>query len=390
MFPKGSYNFPSQRVNGSQKQKAEWYANCIDYVIDMGLSMSNRGEDAQLLDILHGNIPNEFYKKTLNPYNSTKEKYTRFPATMRNLDIMSDIVRRYVSEYFKGVHEFIVGANSPDVVLAKETKLKQEIGVMAQQVFMEQFQQKFQQMVQEGQDPNQIDINQVMPDVDSFIADFEAKYVDDKSKQGQQILDYIRDCTEDVVLYLSAFFDYVTIGECYSYSDISDDKIVKEHIPVLEAFPIPNTSFFVEDHDMFARRKRLSYQQIIDMFDDYLDDRDRQYLEDYYMYHSSGENGSSTKLLYSQYFERYPDVCEKFTDSERQLFKNEEISIADGNNQLYEVWHVVWRGEAKRGILQHVNQAGFIEETIVDETYQFNKENGDINIEWVYEPQVYD
>ena len=61
----------------------------------------------------------------------------------------------------------------------------------------------------------------------------------------------------------------------------------------------------------------------------------------------------------------------------------------DMNNGLYDVWHVVWRGEAKRGILKtQVN--GFITETIVDEKYVLNPELGDISIEWVWEPQVYE
>ena len=114
--------FPQQRVPYSEKQKASWYANSIDYIIDIGLSCNDRSDTEQKLDILHGNIPDGFYKKTLNPYNSSNEKYTRFPATMRNLDIMSDIIRRYVSEYFKGIHEFIVSASNPDIVIKKSAK----------------------------------------------------------------------------------------------------------------------------------------------------------------------------------------------------------------------------------------------------------------------------
>ena len=67
-------------------------------------------------------LPPYFYKKTLNPYNSSNERYQRFPATMRNLDIMSDIIRRYVSEYFKGIHEFVVGANNPEIILKKNRR----------------------------------------------------------------------------------------------------------------------------------------------------------------------------------------------------------------------------------------------------------------------------
>ena len=53
-----------------------------------------------------------------------KKKYTRFPATLRNYDIMKGIIRRYVSEYIKNPHDFIVGANNPDVVMAKDAAVR--------------------------------------------------------------------------------------------------------------------------------------------------------------------------------------------------------------------------------------------------------------------------
>ena len=62
----------------------------------------------------------------------------------------------------------------------------------------------------------------------------------------------------------------------------------------------------------------------------------------------------------------------------------------DVNTTLYEVWHVVWRGEARRGILTRINEVGLEEQTVVEEGYVFNAAAGDINIEWKYEPQVYE
>ena len=392
MLPNYTLKFPQQKVSGTIKSKAEWYTNCIDYVIDTGLAMNDRTEDEIKLRILRGDIPNSFYKKTLNPYNATNEKYQRFPATMRNLDIMSDIIRRYVSEYFKGVHEFIVGANNPDIVINKNAKLKEKIGELAQQAFQQEFERQYQAMIQQaqqqGQDPNTIDPQQAMPDVEQFIADFNEKYIDDESKQGQDILDYIRAMTQDNIIYLSAFFNFVSLGECYSYCDVRGSKIVKENVPVLEAYPIPNGNYFVEDHDMFARKMMLSYQQIMDMFEDNLDDKDKAFIETYYSQQSA--HGGITRLTYNQYFETYPDVCEKFNKEERELFKRDPITVYDVNTNLYEVWHVVWRGEAKRGILTYVNELGLTTTRIVDEGYTLNKEAGDISIEWTYEPQVYE
>lgn len=392
MQPNYTLNFPQQKVSGTIKSKAEWYTNCIDYVIDTGLAMNDRTEDEIKLRILRGDIPNSFYKKTLNPYNATNEKYQRFPATMRNLDIMSDIIRRYVSEYFKGVHEFIVGANNPDIVINKNAKLKEKIGELAQQAFQQEFEKAYQQAIQQaqqqGQDLNTINPQDSMPDPEQFIKDFNEKYIDDESKQGQDMLDYIRSITQDNIIYLSAFFNFVSLGECFSYCDVRGSNIVKENVPVLEAYPIPNGNYFVEDHDMFARKMMLSYQQIMDMFEDNLDDKDKAFLETYYSRQSA--HGGITRLTYNQYFETYPDVCEKFNKEERELFKRDPINVYDVNTNLYEVWHVVWRGEAKRGILTYINELGLTTTRVVDEGYTLNKEAGDISIEWTYEPQVYE
>ena len=53
MIPISTYYFPVQRVSSAQKSKAEWYANCIDYIIDAGLSINDRTETEQKLNILH-------------------------------------------------------------------------------------------------------------------------------------------------------------------------------------------------------------------------------------------------------------------------------------------------------------------------------------------------
>ena len=76
---KFTFQFPRQKVDAATKAKAVWYANSIDYIISLGLSMNDRTDVETKLNILHGNIPDEFYRKTLNPYNATKEKYKRFP-----------------------------------------------------------------------------------------------------------------------------------------------------------------------------------------------------------------------------------------------------------------------------------------------------------------------
>ena len=61
----GRADFPPQRVSWEEKQKPYWYCNSIDYIISMGMSMNDRSETETQINILHGNIPQEFYTMLL-------------------------------------------------------------------------------------------------------------------------------------------------------------------------------------------------------------------------------------------------------------------------------------------------------------------------------------
>ena len=390
--PRSVCDFPQQKVSGEEKAKADWYANSIDYIISLGESMNDRSNVGVRLDILHGNLPDDLYRKTLNPYNTNKEKYKNFPATLRNYDIMSDIVRRYIGEYFKGNHDFVVGANNPDIVINRDAALKKKILEAAEKAFQQEFQKRYQQLVQEaqqqGKSPDSVDPQNAMPDQEEFINKFNEDYIDKESKQGQDILNYVRDLTNDLQIYLTNFFNYCALGECYSYADVRNHKIYKEAVPVIEAYPIPNNNMMIEDHDMFARKIMMSYNQIIDMFDDELDVTDKNYLEKYY---SNYTDKSPNKVLnFREFYKAYAGVCDKFNDEERNFFKQNNLAPYESNGNLFEVWHVVWKGFAKRGILTYINNIGMQDQRIVEEDYQLNPDAGDIDISWEWETQVYE
>lgn len=380
------FDFPQQRVPNSRKKEADWYAACCDWVIAQG---QNNRDSSQLeikYGILQGKIPDEFYKKILNPYNATNEKYKRFPATMRNYDLMKGIIRRYVSEYIKNPHDFIVGANNAEVVLARNAKLRQELAVIVQQKIAARIQQSYQDWVNGGNDPQQFN-PQTALDVEAFVQEFNENYIDDISAQGQQILNVIKDITEDTLFYARAYFDFVTFGETYTYTDIVGDKIVKRVVSPRDAFPVNTDNIFREDDDMFAERRKLTYQQIIDEFDEYLDDKQKEFLETYYAKHSAN---APMELAFNVYESYFPDVCKKYSKEDRELFKKEPNMMRDNNPDLYDVWHVVWRGEVRRCIVTYVNEVGLIDTKIEEDDYELSPSTGDISLDYIYEHQVYE
>lgn len=381
-----NYDFPLQRVPNSKKKEAEWYAACADWIIAQGQANKDTNELEVRYSILQGNIPDKFYKKILNPYNATQEKYKRFPATMRNYDLMKGIIRRYVSEYIKNPHDFVVGANNPEVVLARNAKLRQELNILVQQKIAARIQESYQQFVNEGNDPKQFNPQEAL-DVEAFIKEFNENYIDDISEQGQKLLNVIQDITEDTLLYSKAYFDFVTFGETYTYTDVVGNKLVKRVVSPRDAFPINTDNIFREDDDMFCERRKMSYQQIVDEFDEYLDDKQREFLNTYYAKQSVN---APTELSFSMYESYFPDVCKKYSDEDRSLFRKTPNMIRDSNTDLYDVWHVVWRGEARSALVTFVNQNGLMDTRIEEDDYVLNSENGDISIEYIYVPQVYE
>lgn len=380
------FDFPIQRVPNSRKKEADWYASCCDWIIAQGQANRDVSDIETKYNILNGKIPDEFYKKILNPYNANKDKYKRFPATMRNYDMMKGIIRRYVSEYLKNPHDFIVGANNPEVVIARNSKIRQELQVLVEQQIAAKIQESYQQWVQGGNDPQQFNPQEQI-NIEQFIKDFNENYIDDISAQGQSLLNVIKDVTEDTLLYSKAYFDFVTFGECYTYTDIKGSKLIKRVVSPRDAFPINTDNIFREDDDMFCERRKLTYQQIIDEFDEYFDDKQREFLNTYYAKQSAAVPTSLSFDVYESYF---PDICRKYSKEDRELFKNQPNMMRDTNTDLYDVWHVVWRGEERKALVTYVNEVGLMDTRIETDDYQLNQETGDIDIEYIYEPQVYE
>ena len=385
--PLSNYDFPRQKIPASEKDKV-WAAQCCDYVIAQGLACKDEDRMRDLYNIMEGNIPVEFYKKILNPYNATKEKFTKFPAVMRNYDLMKGIIRRYVGEYLKNPHIFIVGANNPDVMLARDQKLKAELTVLVQNAVAQRITEAYQQFVNEGNDPKEFNPQEVI-NIDQFIKDFNENYVDDISAQGQELLNVIRDITEDELLYEQVYFNFVAFGQTYDYTDINDTTLTKECIKPIDAYPVPTDAFFVEDDEMFACRRKMTYSQIMDNFDKYFDDKDREFLETYY---AKFGTPCAVDLTFGAYYNYYSDVCGKYNQTDRELFKYkpQDILSRESNDGLFDVWHAVWRSYSRMGIVTYVNEIGLITTRYENDGYKLNPQAGDIDIEWVYVPQVYE
>ena len=190
-------------------------------------------------------------------------------------------------------------------------------------------------------------------------------FIDDISAQGQDLINVIDDLTDAFTIYARAYFEFVAFGACYTYRDVVGNQLIKRVVSVRDAFPVPNDNMFAEDYDMFAERRMLTKQQIIDEFYEYLSEKEREALDTYYQY-SATTSSDKALLNWDKYMYYFGDICSKFNKDDLQHIKNTNIMARDANNGLFEVWHTVWRGEIKEGILTYSNGA-FVTTRIVDE-----------------------
>lgn len=377
---------PKQRVSGKEKEDPKYYANTLDYYIALGQSINDRNKTEEDIKLLSGIISQKDYERTLNPYNATNERFRRFPAILRNYDIIKGIIRRYVSEYIKNNHDYTVKANNPDIMMSRNLKLRQELMVIAENKISEIITNAYNEFLQTGEDPENFNIQEVI-DVEKFIEEFNEKYVDDASAQGQELLNVIKDLTNDSLLYTQMIFEYVTFGEVYNYCEILGDTINKRVVKTIDAYPIPNDNIFIKDHDAFVELSKLTYNQILDEFGEYLTEKDINFLESNY-----GNNSSITSsyVSFSDYFKSYSDICSKFNDNELDNNKNNSFTLSrDNTGLLFDVWRVAYKGQCKVGIVNYINEIGILDTKTVDEYYKLNPSIGDISVEWIWQSQVY-
>lgn len=382
----GPFNFPVQTISEAEKQKPEFYANCADWLIAQAQGIRDISLLEEKYQIIKGNFPDKYYKKILNPYNEKNEKYTRFPADMRNYDMMKGIIRRFVSEYSKNPHDFTVTAHNPEVVMARKAKVREEVNKLIEARIAQEINKTYNEYINQGGNPQQFNPSEQI-DIEAFAKQVEEEYIDEYSAQGQSLLDYIRDAVKDTLVYIEAYFNFVSFGETYTYSEIQGEKIIHRCVSPRDAFPIPNDNMFVEDYDAFCERRKLSYQQIIDEFGDKLEERDKNFLETYYAHYGAGNIPS---LTFKDYTTIYNDCAGKFSKSEIERFASQPNMMRDLNPGLYDVWHVVWRGSGRRAIVKYRDEIGMISTRVENDDYKFSPELGDIAIEYVFVPQVYE
>lgn len=378
----GDKLYVEHRNSRSAKQKKGWYSDLATYMLGQ-IDMSHVTAIEDRRNAIDGEISDTYYKKVLNPFNATDPKFTRFRAEMRNYDLMKDVIRRYMGEFAKQPFDFQVKANDADVITRFNAEYNKQLAELAVQYYINMLNQ---------QGANTGQASKEVPDFQAFFDKFKKNYVDKTAAQGQKLLTAIIDWTESKLKYYKAFYDYVVLGQTYTYRDVRNGQIYKEIIDPTNYYPISNGQGFVEDHNNGVRGFRVTVPELLENFGDVIDTDTYNKIKDLFDKYRSSDGSVKVPLSHFESRltgEQYATFTKNATGSKLiednvYRFTNKDAMV-DGH-------HFVFTTEVKVGILVYQDPVTgqLAEELIEADTFKLDKRKGHVSIEWNWWNEVWE
>lgn len=343
---------PRQRIPLSEKNE-EWGKKTIEALIERAsFTTKDNIELQKLYDAYNGIINEKDYSFLINPYNTQDERFKRFPAELRNYNIIKPVVDLLIGEKAKRPFNYQVIVKNPDAVDRREQHRQQMMKDYLTQLTVNA-------LNQEGM-PTGMPSKEVPPP-EEMKKQAEVTYRDSRAIVGQEALDYLMDNLDVQDLHQTGFFDWIVTGRTMSYKGVSfNDVEYKIETPLDIYYEASPDTEYLEDADFVVCRKIMSLNQVIDSFYDLLTEEDIDNLE--------SPTGMTRDGVY------LPFLTANTTSTDRQVV----------------VEHATWKSFDRVGILTYQDSMGQVQEMVVEEPYTFSEEDGDINLDWYWVNRVWE
>lgn len=348
-------SIPKQKVSLSKKK-----ADNFEYMHDTADAIIEQCsfEDMEYEKLLkcekayHGTLDDSDYTYITNPYNTDERAYQKFPAKIRNYNIIKPVIDLLLGEMRKRNIDYQVLATSSNAVNRKDEEFAQVSLSILKQMYVNELNA---QGMETGVETKEV------PDLDTFMEEWSIGYRDIRAIVGQEMLDIAYSDMELDEKFLDGFFDWLTFGRVTSYKGAHQNDPVYEIVPPYEIYyhKTPNTKY-IEDCDWAVRRAQMSGHQLMDRFYDQLQDR----LDDLDGDRTGGTNSVADYNVAMD-------------------FHYGELSTTN----TFTVYHVTYKTYVKIAFIDVVNEEGVMETIQIDENYPSVK---GVKPDWQWVSQVWE
>jgi len=353
---------PKQRISTAEKEKGDWFARSAKYYSSVCIPAIDERYADMLYRAANGDMDDNDYLYALNPLNTKKEQYKKFPSKMRNMDIISNELMMFLGEKRRrGLNVTVVARNSD----LESTKKEIENALIEKRLLQQVINEYINQAEAEGQEVDlerveEISIEQIKKQV--------SKVQDKIAIMGQNALDYMRDYNELDSRFVENFYHFLVTARMFSYRTIRHDEVLYEDVSPKEIRYLANSRIrFLEDAEAITRIVRMPLNEVLDKFQGVkdFDEKVIRVLE--------GKLGYEHDPI-----DKINGYSEIDSPENTGFWKMWNKVRNDGNTQVYsdemgiQVEHVTWTSEVKVGKFKGKNIFGELIEEEVDEDFLNN------------------
>jgi hypothetical protein len=349
-----NYLTTTQKDDDYYKNMGEFYIRQLDG------TTKNRTELQVLYDAAQGVLDTTDYNYVVNPHNTMNAQYQRFPAKLRNYDIIKPIINTWLGKLSKRYFGANVVVGNSDA----QTKRKDALNEKMSKIVAQDFVNNLNNMgVQTGVPSQEI------PPYDKAKQEFEENYDDKRARFGQQALDYIKHSVAFDEKVLQMFYDFCVTGLVYTYKGVRSNDVEYDVIDPREITVIgKGNSLYDEDAEAVIRQMQTTGVEVFQMFHKEILEHPEKEAIIHYL-----DQAMFQDATFSNFSTFLPNGLNTRSRSSEDNSFNPK-----GNITLF---HACWNTFSKHYILHYYDEFGAAREMFVNDVYKLDKANGDIKLE---------
>lgn len=372
----GKATLPNQRVSTKEKQTKDWTRQMATYVVNLAVGCNDKSKVRTFLDMANGKVDKSMYEYVLKTHGISENeiKKEKLIENLREIDFLQPIKDHYLGEFTSSYNNYQVYTDDPDTVfLRNKTFGNKVLEVMGQKLINE-----LNKTMNTGQETKQV------PDIEVMLDEYISEWNDERATAAQLRLNLLNSVIDAKVKYNQAYYYWWACEEVYTYRQVHKNDVLFEVVSPLEYYRIPSSNTYVEDDDYGVRIFSRSLYTILDMYDEFLTDKDRDYLHT--ITRSDLNPDVRINLLKSRCIENGMSPSD-YLDNQNTI-NNDFINNSGFNNpDNISLVHYVAKTEVKVGYLTFLAPDGSTQETVVAGDYILDTDGGDISIkyDWIQE-----
>ena len=356
--------FPRQKLPLSKKGK-KWQEDCVNYIIGEGNvtsggnSTSYYGELQTYYNLYNSIFDEKDFKSITNPF----KVEDGFPATPHDFNIVRPKIDLLIGEETKRPLNFRVIRTSQEATSEMQEKEKQmilqyiEAAITARMSPEEQ--QQFQEQLQSGE---------IMPP-EAIAKYMDKDYKDIVENTAYHTLTYLREKLDLDNEFIKGWKDGLISGREIYYVGVLNAEPYAERVnPIGFSYDNSPDLEFIEDGSWCCRKMRMPITEVYDRYYDKLKEKDLDKLEEM-ISSTPGRNLG----------DRSP------VDTGIQLHIYDNPIFEGAGKSLVNVWHCCWKSFKKIYYVTTEDEAGQVQITVVDETYQPVGNEISVEQDWIVE-----